>query len=533
LASSSDLGKWLLDRSELEAALDQTQAILYIRMTCQTDDEEAASAYKFFVEILSPVIKAWEDRLNRKYLLDRAKFDLPVSRYEVYDRAVRADAKLFREENVPLSTEIELFSQEYQTLSGAMTVPFRGKEFTLPEMGRFLQEPDRFLRESAWRAVAERRFQERDRFETLFGKMFKLRHKVALNAGCENFCDYQFQAYHRFDYKPSDCKKYHQAMHALVVPVWRKIINRRAVEMRLERIRPWDTQVDPWDRRPLKPFSQVKELLSGVAEIFTRVDPDFGTQFADMVQRGLLDLASRKGKAPGGYQNTLAEARKPFIFMNAVGIDYDVRTLLHEGGHAFHALAAAGESLHDYRHAPLEFCEVASMSMELLGGEFLSVFYNEEDRERSRRVHLEGIIQTLIWVATVDAFQHWLYDHPQQTVHQRTQAWVEIYQRFGGEFLDWSSLDDFAASLWHRQLHIFEVPFYYIEYGIAQLGALQIWHKARRDWQGTLRQTKAAFALGGSRPLTELFAAAGLEFDFSEKTIAPLVDMLQKELHLF
>lgn len=400
-------------------------------------------------------------------------------------------------------------------------------------MGRFLQEPDRFLRESAWRAVAERRFQERDRFETLFGKMFKLRHKVALNAGCENFCDYQFQAYHRFDYKPSDCKKFHQAMHTLVVPVWRKIINRRAVEMRLERIRPWDTQVDPWDRRPLKPFSQVKELLSGVAEIFTRVDPDFGTQFADMVQRGLLDLASRKGKAPGGYQNTLAEARKPFIFMNAVGIDYDVRTLLHEGGHAFHALAAAGESLHDYRHAPLEFCEVASMSMELLGGEFLSVFYNEEDRERSRRVHLEGIIQTLIWVATVDAFQHWLYDHPQQTVHQRTQAWVEIYQRFGGEFLDWSSLDDFAASLWHRQLHIFEVPFYYIEYGIAQLGALQIWHKARRDWQGTLRQTKAAFALGGSRPLTELFAAAGLEFDFSEKTIAPLVDMLQKELHLF
>jgi len=531
--SSAELEQWLLDRSELDAVLDQTQSTLYIRMTCQTDHQEYAASYKNFVENLSPIIKAWEDRLNQKYLKESRTFPLAVKksgRYEVYDRALRAEAELFREENIPLSTEVELLSQEYQTISGAMTVQFREKEHTLPEMGKYQQEPDRFLREAAWRATAERRLADRDRLDELFEKMLKLRHKIAGNAGCESFCDYQFKAYHRFDYTPADCRKYHQAMAEVVVPVWKKIIARRKKQMNLDKLRPWDLQVDPLDRSALKPFLQVDELVKGVTEIFTRIDPALGKEIASMAAEGLLDLASRKGKAPGGYQNTLAEARKPFIFMNAVGVDSDVRTLLHEGGHAFHAVAAAAEPIHDYRHAPLEFCEVASMSMELLGGEYLSVFYNEEDRVRSRKIHLEGVIQVLAWVATVDAFQQWIYAHPRQTRAHREKAWLEIYRRFGGELVDWSGLEQFEARLWHRQLHIFEVPFYYIEYGIAQLGALQIWRNARQNLPVTLAQLQSAFALGGSRPLPELFVAAGLKFDFSKSTIAPLVDMVAKEL---
>jgi oligoendopeptidase F len=529
ISNKKGLEQWLLDRAELDAALDQTQAVLYIRMTCQTDDVQVANAYTNFVEEISPSLKSWDDRLNKKYLTEQVRFPLSQTCYEVYDRAVRTDEELFRPDNVPLLTEVELLSQEYQTIAGAMTVSFRGKEYTLPAMGRFLQEPDRDLREAAWRATSERRLKAREPLEKLFAQMLKLRHKIATNAGYTNFADYQFRAYHRFDYTPVDCQKFHQAMQDLVVPIWKKIIARREKEMNVDRVRPWDKDVDPQNRPPLKPFIQVTKLVKGVTKIFDRVDNSFGVQFSQMAKVGLLDLASRKGKAPGGYQNTLAEARQPFIFMNAVGIDYDVRTLLHEGGHSFHALAAADQPLHDYRHAPLEFCEVASMSMELLGGEFLPVFYNDEDCARSRRVHLEQVINVLIWVATIDAFQQWIYAHPEQTLEERTQAWVDVYRRFGGEFVDWSGLEEFKASLWHRQLHIFEVPFYYIEYGIAQLGALQIWNHARRDWPGTLAKFKKAMALGGSRPLPELFAAAGLEFDFSEKTIAPLVDMVKKK----
>ena len=316
------------------------------------------------------------------------------------------------------------------------------------------------------------------------------------------------------------------------MPVCAKINQRRKKVMNLTDLRPWDTQVDPKGRSPLKPFEQVESLITGVVDIFGNLHPDLGKQLKEMADLGLLDLASRKGKAPGGYQNTLAEARKPFIFMNSVGVDDDVRTLLHEGGHAFHAFASAHHPIRDYRHAPMEFCEVASMSMELLGGEYLKTFYNKEDFERSKEEHLEGVVQLLAWVATIDAFQHWIYEHPGHNRTERTQAWVDVYMRFGGSFLDWEGLEEYRESLWHRQLHIFEVPFYYIEYGIAQLGAVQLWLNFKKDPKGTVAKYRAALALGGSRPLPELFAAAGLKFDFSRQTIAPLVEGLAKELKL-
>jgi len=312
--------------------------------------------------------------------------------------------------------------------------------------------------------------------------------------------------------------------------VWRRILEKRRRQMGLETLRPWDLSVDPQGAPPLKPFAEVGDLITGAEKIFSRIDPDLGSAFEGMASKGLLDLESRRGKAPGGYQNTLAEARQPFIFMNAVGIDADVRTLLHEGGHAFHALACADEPLYAYRHAPIEFCEIASMSMELLGNQFLNVFYDEADARRSVRNHLEGIVHILAWVANIDAFQHWIYEHPGHTLQERYAKWVELYQTFNGTETDWSGLEGDCEILWHRQLHIFEVPFYYIEYGIAQLGALQIWKNSRRDPKAALDKYKNALALGGSRTLPELFATAGIEFDFSEKTIAPLVRELEQEL---
>ena len=530
--SAEERDAWVLARSELEAALDQEAAVLYIRMTCYTDHATYAQDYKTYVEVVAPVIKQANHDLDVRFLSLAEDFPLDVPVYGVYERAVRTDIQLFREENIPLATDIDLLSQEYQTICGALTVVFDGSERTLPQMNRYLQNPDRGLREAAWRATAERRLGEQSRLDGLFDRMVGLRTRQAQNAGFDHFTAYQFQVYHRFDYTPQHCFDYHSAVQEMLVPVWEKILRRRKTALKIDALKPWDTEVDPLGRPALNPFDGVDGLKTGVGNILKKVHPEFYRAFAVMSDGGLLDLASRKGKAPGGYQHTLAESRKPFIFMNAVGLDGDVRTLLHESGHAFHALACAHHDLFAYRHAPMEFCEVASMSMELLGGEFLSEFYDEDDRRRSHERHFQDIVSILLWVATVDAFQHWIYAHPGHTPQERTQAWLATYRRFGGDLLDWEGLESFAAILWQRQMHIFEVPFYYIEYAIAQIGALQIWLNAKKDRRGALEKFQGALALGGSQPLPDLFRAAGLEFDFTAETLAPLISAIEMELGL-
>lgn len=529
IRSSKELEGFVLDRSELEAAVSQQGSILYIHMTCQTDDPQKASAYKAFIETVIPAIKSLEDRLNHKFLKDLEIHGLDEKRYQVYIRDMKCNVELFVDENVKLQTQVDLLSQEYQTVSGAMTVEFEGKERTLPEMSKYLLETDRSLRERAWRATAQRRLKDKEALETIFDKMRELRNSIAKNAGFVNFRDYQFKAYHRFDYTPEDCKKYHRVMENFMVPLIKEIADVRRKQMGLSDLKPWDTAVDSLNRVALKPFDGVDELISRSSTVFHRTDPELGQQFDAMRQMGLLDLASRKGKAPGGYQSTLSEARKPFIFMNSVGLERDVRTLLHEGGHAFHALACAHDPLVEYRHAPMEFSEVASMAMELLAGEHLDAFYKPEDVKRSTREHLEDILEVLVWVANVDAFQHWIYENPKHTSDERKAKWVELHRRFGGDAVNWQGLEEIREYLWHRQLHIFEVPFYYIEYGIAQLGALQLWRQAKEDPKQALTNYRNGLKLGGSRPLPDLYKAAGIEFDFSERTIAPLVALVKSE----
>ncbi len=530
IASVEGLEDLLLDRSELEAVLDQHKAVLYIRMTCQTDDPIRAQAYKRFTETILPAMKPLADKLDRKYLESVKSFALEEKRYEVYNRSVRADVELFRQENVPLQTNEELLSQEYQAVRGAMTVTFQGQEYTIPEMRKFLEQTDRSVRESAWRARANRLLQDTEHLDEIFDKMLGLRQQIAANAGFENYRDYKFREYHRFDYTPDDCKQYHAAVEKLVVPVLAKIYEQRKKEMNLSSLRPWDLDVDALGREPLIPFETIDEYLKGSKEIFSRIDPELGNQFQEMIDLGLLDVGSRKGKAPGGYQENLSESRKPFIFGNAVGTDGDLGLILHEGGHAFHSFACEAESLLDYRLAPTEFCEVASMSMELLARKHLGVFYSEKDADRSRRVQLEFIVFVLAWVATIDAFQHWLYENPNHSRDERRDAWLRIHKRFGGGLVDWSGLELEHEYRWQGQLHLFQSPLYYIEYGIAQLGALGLWLQSKEDASRALANYRKALALGGSRPLPELFGAAGLEFDFSEKTIAPLIDAVVQEL---
>lgn len=532
VTSDEQFAQWIYDRSELEATVDQAGSILYIRMTCQTDDEARAKAFTEFLEKISPAIKPLDDQLNQRFVELNKSYSIDQERYAEYSRAIQADIDLFEQRNVDLQTQVDLLSQEYQKICGSMMVEFDGEERTMPQMGKYLLEQDRDLRERAWKASANRRMQDKDKLDEIFDKMLNLRHQIALNAGCDNFMEYKFRQLHRFDYTPADCKQYHDTVEKLVVPVWKKVCERRKARMKLDQLKPWDTSVDPLGLPPLKPFDKVDELIVKCQKMFQRVDPDLGNQFQEMADAGLLDLASRKGKAPGGYQSSLDESRKPFIFMNAVGTDSDVNTLLHEGGHAFHTMACRADHLKDYRHGPMEFNEVASMAMELLAREYIDEFYSEDEKKRSIQEHLEDIIFILPWVATIDCFQHWIYENPQHTAAERRAKWVEIYRRFSSGSVDWSEFAEIEEYLWHRQLHIFEVPFYYIEYGIAQLGALQVWQNAKRDWSGAIRDYRKGLALGGSKPLPEIYQTAGIKFDFSAEIIGPLMDAIQTSIDL-
>jgi oligoendopeptidase F len=527
-ASVVDIEAWLHAQSEVSAALNQSSALTYIAMTCQTDDEAKEKAYMHIVEVVDPWLKPRQFALMQKLAQSPFFKQLPPF-YDVYRRSVETQVKIYREENVARETEVAKLAQQYQKISGAMTVHFDGQEQTLARMGRIQEEPDRPRREAAWKAVAERRLQDADKLEDLFDKLLVLRNAIAHAADFPDFRAYTFASYERFDYTPEDCLRFHDAVEHHVVPLARELQEERRLKLGLGKLRPWDLAVDPDQNPPLHPFAQSAELLEKSHQIFGKLDPRLGDYYNVLRKQELVDLDNRKGKAPGGYQSTLSEARVPFIFMNAVGVHRDVETMLHEAGHAFHALAARELPLHAYRSAPIEFCEVASMGMELLAAPHLRAFYSDADAKRARRDHLEGIIKFFPWMATVDAFQHWIYTHPGHTRDERATFWLSLMDRFGGGE-DWSGFEQARAHIWHRQLHIFEIPFYYVEYGIAQLGALQLWQASRRDLPAALDHYLAGLSLGGSRPLPELFRASGLAFDFTDKTIAPLMRNVKEAL---
>lgn len=527
--STVDLERWLLDWGELSAAIDEEGAKRYIAMSCHTDSQEAEQAYLQFVEQIEPKTKPRQFQLAVCYCKMASRRGLNPDRYLVFDRGAELQVSLFREANVPLETEEARVGQQYQKLCGGLTVQFQDKELTLVQMGKFLEDPDRSLRESAWRLTAQRRASEQLHFEDQFDELIRLRQQMAQNAGFENYRDYAFKLRGRFDYTPDDCARFHDAIESEILPVIRGLQASRRSNLGLASLRPWDLAVDPASKPALKPFETVDQLVSGCQRVFDRLDPELAAQFKTMRDLRLLDLDNRKGKAPGGYQSTLSESRLPFIFMNSIGVQRDLETLFHEAGHAFHALAARDEELFSYRSAPIEFCEVASMSMELLTADALSEFYVPDEAQRARRDHLEGVVEVFPWIATVDAFQHWVYTNPGHSRQDRAEAWGRIMRRFAGD-VDWTGLEHFRSYWWHRQLHIFLYPFYYIEYGIAQLGALQVWDRFRQQPAKALAAYKHALSLGGSRTLPDLFHAAGCEFDFSSKTLRPLMRLIQAEL---
>ncbi len=544
-----ELERWLLDRSELEAACSEARANLYIAMTCATDDPARSKAYSDYIREIPPRLTPASFELDQRQVQLDEQLKPDPDRYAVLMRSTRADVELFRPENVPLDTRLALLGQRFEELVGAMTVVFEGREQTLPQMARYQELTDRAVRESSWRIVAERRLKDAQALGLLYDEMLSLRHQVARNAGFEDYVGYAFKSMHRFDYTPKECVDFHAGIEQAVVPFMRELDRRRARSLGLDELRPWDLAVDVKGRGPLRPFEGGRQLLSRSVGTFKRLDPRLGEMLAtlgDGANTGgseggaCLDLDSRKGKAPGGYQYMRDRIRRPFIFMNAAGLQRDVVTMLHEAGHAFHSMVCVDEPLLAYRHSPIEFAEVASMTMELLSLPHLSrrhapadaeVFYeSEEDWARHARSQLERSVTILPWIATIDAFQHWVYALPAHTRAERTAAWLALDDRFGNA-VSWRGLEDTRANLWQRQLHLFTHPFYYVEYGIAQLGALGLWlHALEKGEKSAVEAYLRSLSLGGSRPLPELFAAAGLEFDFGPDSVKRITDRVAREM---
>ena len=527
---SGCLEQFLLDRSELDAAAAEAGSNLYIAMTCDTEDENTKNAFLSFVENVEPELKKVGFELNKKVVRCEHVGDLDKDRYSVLLRDWFADVEIFREENVPLQTEDTKLGQEYAELCGAMMVEFDGEERTMPQMGVYQQNQDRSVREAAWRAVAERRLQDREKIDAIFDKMVANRNQTANNAGFEEYRGYMFAVKHRFDYTPDDCIAFHDAIEQECMPIVRKLAEERKAALGVDTLRPWDLSVDPHGNAPLEPFDSADDLIEKTSKLFHRMDGGLGEMFDSMRDGGYsLDLGSRKGKAPGGYQASRDRQRKPFIFMNAASLPRDLDTMVHEAGHAFHYMLCRHDDLVWYRSAPLEFAEVASMSMESLAYPFLDEFYSPEEIKRAIRKHLEGIVSVLPWVATIDAFQHWIYLNPEHTSEERTAQWLELGERFGGG-VDWSGLEAEQEAVWHRQLHPFEVPFYYVEYGIAQLGALQMWLQYRENPEAALEAYKQGLSVGASKPLPVLFETAGLKFDFTAPMVSTLMKTVAEEL---
>lgn len=530
IESQDELEKWIYQVSELEAGLDEELARRHVAATCHTDDEEAQQRYLQFVEQVEAQREPWRDKLLRRFVELAVRFPLPPKRFEVLERSARNAIALYRDENVPLITEDIKLRNDYRLITGAMTCIYAGREQTLQQMARYQEEPDRAVREATWRLAADRAIEDAGRLDELYVKMVDLRDRMAHNAGCADFREYAFKRMERFDYTPADCLAFHDAIEKIVVPAVHQLAERRRAKLGIAALRPWDMAVDPEGRPPLRPFENTGQLQDGCSRIFQRVHPDFGQIFETLRARKLLDLDSRKGKAPGGYQQTFHEQRVPFIFMNAVGTDTDVRTLLHEGGHAFHTWACRNEPLLAYRAAEgvIEFAEVASMGMECLALPHTEVFFGAETQRASRQF-FERIISLFPFIARIDAFQHYIYTHVGGGIEDWKSHWQALTHRFSPE-VDWSGLEQYDRVSWQRKLHLYEVPFYYVEYGIAQLGALQVWLNARKDFEQAVAQYRNGLALGGSRPLPELFAAAGCKFDFTENTLRPLVEAVMEEI---
>ncbi|RAJ01693.1 oligoendopeptidase F [Chitinophaga skermanii] len=529
--SLQDLEKWLHDTSELEAVISEDACWRQIKMTCDTTDKSLEEAFAYFCMEIQPKLQPYADALNRKLLDSEFTAQLDENIYFPYLRNVRKQVKLFNEKNIPLQAELSVMAQQYGAIAGKMTIELEGKEYTLQQAAKFLESSDRTLREAVFTKTGERRLQDKAALDELYTQLVQKRHEVALNAGFENYRDYKFEELGRFEYTKENCFEFHQAIREHIVPLVKKMTERQQAKLGLDTLRPWDTEAEPAGIKPLEPFQTGEELIDKTIACFQELRPFFADCLRVMKEMKRVDLESRKGKAPGGYNCPLAETGVPFIFMNAAGQMKDLTTMVHEGGHAIHSFLSHHLPLTAFKEYPMEIAEVASMSMELLSMDYWDIFFTDKEQlRRAKLQQLERSISIFPWIAIIDQFQHWIYEHPQHTVEERTAKWNAIQDEYSNGVVNWKGYENIRANAWQRQLHLFEVPFYYIEYGIAQLGAIAMWKQYKENPQQALDNYEKALSLGYTKTLRQLYEAAGIKFDFSPAYVKDLAEFVQAEI---
>jgi oligoendopeptidase F len=528
--SLSDMLRFLAMRSELDAVLEEDVAWRYIRMSCNTADTQATQDFEFFVNSIQSQIYTYDNELDRKFLQSPFIAQLPEE-YSIMRREIRNRVELFCEKNISLFTELEQQEQEYGSIASQMTVEIDGEQKTLQQAQVFLKSTDRKKRETVYTEIAKRRMSDKQALNDLLTQLIAKRHEIALNAGFKNFRDYKFRALNRFDYTKEDCFAFHSSIQKIVPPLVEKLYELRKQSLGLERLQPFDLEVNIEGENIAKPFIDAQDLLRKSIRCFNDIKPEYGDLLQQMGTYKYLDLDSRIGKAPGGFNYPLYESNVPFIFMNAAGTQRDVETLMHEGGHALHSHFSAHLPLVEFKSLPAEVAELASMSMELIAMEHWHTFFgNAVDLQRAKRSVLEGILTTISWIAMIDKFQHRLYENPQHSVEERTQMWQTIQAEFAVKNLDYTGFEKYRDYAWQKQLHIFEVPLYYIEYGFAQLGALALWKNYKQNPEKTLAAYEEFLRQGNTKSIPELYRIAGISFEFSYEYVNEIMSFLREEI---
>ncbi len=531
ISTKENLEQWLKDQSELEAAVSEDACWRQIKMTCDTQNKSIEEAFNYFCVHIQPNVQPYADALNKKLMSAPSLQELDPEKYFTYLRNIKKNIELFREENIPIQSELAVLQQQFGQISGAMTVEINGQQFTLQQAAKFLESEDRSTREEVYLKIQEKRLEGKDSLNDLFDKLIALRNTESKNAGFDNYRDYRFKELGRFDYEQKDCFQFHEAVKQHVLPLVNEIYGKKKIALGVDTLRPWDLEAQPIGTKPLHPFTTGEQLLQKTIDCFQQLHPFFADCLSKMKAMQHLDLESRMGKAPGGYNCPLAESGAPFIFMNAAGQMHDVTTMVHEGGHAIHSFLSHPLELNGFKEYPMEIAEVASMSMELFSMDYWEAFFdNADDLNRAKEHQLERVITIFPWIAIIDKFQHWLYEHPNHSHQERTIAWTHVLNEFKDDVIDYTGLEKNRANSWQRQLHLFEVPFYYIEYGIAQLGAIGMWMQFKQNKNVALTNYCNALRLGGTKTLPELYKTAGLTFDFSPEKIKVLMDFVKKEM---
>jgi oligoendopeptidase F len=529
LSGVSDLENWLKMRSEFDSVLEEDKAWLFIKQSSDTSNSLHADAFSEFVKNIEEKYAMLSNQLNEK-LIDFCSRNNYPAEYEIFIRTVKRQIEIFRDENVSIQSALEVEEQQYGAITGAMVINYKDEELTLQKAQNILKSVNRRERKIVFKLIWERRLLDSEKLQSLLTGLLDKRQQIARNAGYINYLEYRFAQLGRFDYSIADCERFHESVAEAVVPVVEKINEARRKALQLNALKPFDLEVDVDHLPPLKPFNSVSELTKRTIACFSEIDKDFGSFLSIMEANGYLDLDSRKGKAPGGYNYPLHESNVPFIFMNATHNLRDLETMVHEGGHAIHSFLSSDLEFVYYKETPAEIAEVASMAMELISMEHWHHFFpDSSELRRAKLSQLEGVISVLPWVATIDKFQHWMYTHPGHTAEERTKAWIDTEEKLAGNIVNWEGLEKFHKITWQKQIHLFQFPLYYIEYGIAQLGAIALWKNYKANRKVAISAYRKALAMGYSKSLPELYKAACIEFNFSRDYILSLVDFVWSE----